>query len=1446
MRISRRILLGITLILLLSLCVLGMVSCDDESGSTHDPVSDSAPTSDNASAACMHAWGAWSVTVESKCETAGTRTRTCATCSETEAETVAALSHSFVTYTPDNNATCQANMTETATCARCDKTHTREVADSKNASLHTSEETEYQKNKTDVSKHDKLHACCGALILTEDHAWDDGTVDGTVTVYTCTLCQTTHRVPQAGHTHEATYTAAKAADCTTTGNIAYWYCEGCNTYFSDEALTQQLTQNETQIAPGHTSTEFIYEPDPLNDDKHVKKHKCCGAVVEALAHDFQFKRTLLADCDTQGGKEYECICNAKKLEDVTAATGHSVEIWNFVSETPKSGAACTYDQVYGGDCFVCGETQTKNVETVRHSFVATVTAYPTCQSAGSKSYACACGATPTVATVSIPATPTAHHWDAGTVQGSVTTYSCETQGCLATKTALIYAGSTQSVNTSDLSDNELVLGGVSLRLDSDTLALLDDSQEVSVSASPVTDRDSLIASLPEGLRGQITTTTPIYDFTLSQNGTPISRFGEGVITITIPYQLPSGVDADCVAIWYVAENGDLRFYRATYYEVETEGFLTFEASHFSTYLPGVAPSENACELYGHNDQETTVAPTCTERGYTEYHCQRCGDSRIDDVVYALGHAYDAGTGTTPTCTVAGVTTYTCTRTGCSHTNVVTVYAPHTYVYDSESSVAATCLTDGCTVSRCSASGCTAEKRETVTAYGSHSLYVDSVALAMGATKCTDGVVVTKKCYNCNHTEAETVRGEHVSPDKYGYSEDDDPSASQSTIPLGTYLTAAGISYMDEPVITLTNGCLCGEHKREIWMSGGTSQYGGELFMVSDSFSEHSRPNNAAACRELLVSSQAEMLWDPVLQMPVEGPVFNIQFKEILDVNGCHNVYSVQIRIGYDETTGNAQQTYTYVLAEYDSHAILTTATIADPTKTCYESCFDENREFYYGIAVTETCKLCNEVIRTYTDAVNTSSSHFWFLDELYEYRDENCSATYYGVRVHIKTCPCGKTEYSLYTGDCQFTSTTVNGATVYTCTDCGYIYATKTETVEDRENCRYTVTKYLWLDCESTTDFTSCEKTVVCLQRDEAYHYSVTQQTNENNPEATTDPCRYYVYKKNVCDVCGHESTLYAGYRMIHDTIETTVTDSHGNVTVTETCRAEDCGYLHITVKDRNGNSIRQYTAEKDYGRQERSVVLYTWKLIGGEIRPTIDRSEYYDLQTGEIVRWYQTVYTYEFGQEKGCTVIQIFTNHQGSYSRNESLICTFDGTEYQYKTCLQDGYEKQTCTVCGREEYLYFEEAYGHYYGSSWWIDTTADNYQLAYYRCDICGACSKDSAMYANVDVMAEGEQDGTFTVQYRNRTNTSASTMDATCSFVVYTMDAQGYLVVNEEYIPITQTLTGITVIDDGAGRLSFSTESVQLALAGIERVDSYSYTVCLIVTDTAGNVTYLPIC
>ncbi|MFR9206890.1 MAG: hypothetical protein ACLVKR_00570 [Lachnospiraceae bacterium] len=106
------------------------------------------------------------------------------------------------------------------------------------------------------------------------------------------------------HTHKAVKVDAKDATCTEAGNIAYWYCEGCQKYFSDEALTKEISKEDT--------------------------------VIDALGHEWEDHFTVdkQATAKEDGSKSIHCKhCDAVKEVTVIPATGAA----NNGDDTPKTG-----------------------------------------------------------------------------------------------------------------------------------------------------------------------------------------------------------------------------------------------------------------------------------------------------------------------------------------------------------------------------------------------------------------------------------------------------------------------------------------------------------------------------------------------------------------------------------------------------------------------------------------------------------------------------------------------------------------------------------------------------------------------------------------------------------------------------------------------------------------------------------------------------------------------------------------------------------------------------------------------------------------------------------------------------------------------------------------------------------------------------------------------------
>ncbi len=107
--------------------------------------------------------------------------------------------------------------------------------------------------------------------------------------------------------------------------------------------------------------------------------------------------------------------------------------------------------------------------------------------------------------------------------------------------------------------------------------------------------------------------------------------------------------------------------------------------HVEVAVPGIAPTctstgltagkrcavcgeilvkQTGLAMTGHAYKASTIAPTCTEGGYTKYTCANCGAGYTTDETNARGHYYGEWTPSD------GAHSALCQRTGCEHTRTV--------------------------------------------------------------------------------------------------------------------------------------------------------------------------------------------------------------------------------------------------------------------------------------------------------------------------------------------------------------------------------------------------------------------------------------------------------------------------------------------------------------------------------------------------------------------------------------------------------------------------------------------------------------------------------------------------------------------------------------------------------------------------------------------------------
>ena len=156
----------------------------------------------------------------------------------------------------------------------------------------------------------------------------------------------------------------------------------------------------------------------------------------------------------------------------------------------------------------------------------------------------------------------------------------------------------------------------------------------------------------------------------------------------------------------------------------------------------------AVPALGHDMVAGTVYPaTCTEEGYTEYHCSRCDYEDIDDITDALGHDFTVEPEETdedhflpPTCSEIGLKYLKCSRCDAWSDEAVEIPAlGHAWGAWTETT-APTCTEPGVETRTCSR--CSAAENNELAALG------HDYQAAVTAPTCTEQGYTTRTCSRC--------------------------------------------------------------------------------------------------------------------------------------------------------------------------------------------------------------------------------------------------------------------------------------------------------------------------------------------------------------------------------------------------------------------------------------------------------------------------------------------------------------------------------------------------------------------------------------------------------------------------------------------------------------------------------------------------------------------------
>ena len=101
------------------------------------------------------------------------------------------------------------------------------------------------------------------------------------------------------HSHNAEHMAQKNPTCTQKGNIEYWYCEGCDRYFEDPELTQEIEEKaDVEIAVASHSKKYVApKSSTCIQEGNIEYWYCerCGKYYsdEALTQEITHQDTIL-------------------------------------------------------------------------------------------------------------------------------------------------------------------------------------------------------------------------------------------------------------------------------------------------------------------------------------------------------------------------------------------------------------------------------------------------------------------------------------------------------------------------------------------------------------------------------------------------------------------------------------------------------------------------------------------------------------------------------------------------------------------------------------------------------------------------------------------------------------------------------------------------------------------------------------------------------------------------------------------------------------------------------------------------------------------------------------------------------------------------------------------------------------------------------------------------
>ncbi len=211
-------------------------------------------------------------------------------------------------------------------------------------------------------------------------------------------------VIRAARHNAVVWTGAVAPTCTKGGNIAYWHCQTCDKYYSNEALTAEISLENTAIeCSGHKVT-YIAKVDATCTTPGVAAHYLCsnckksyttvdcsvelapadrvidapGHIAESTPHEI-----VNSTCTTNGYLIFKCENCEYTYRNGTLPLADCS--WELVSQTP---ATCQATGLEHYECEICGDTKNVVLPKTDHNVGAGVPVPNTCTEDGYTLFTC--------------------------------------------------------------------------------------------------------------------------------------------------------------------------------------------------------------------------------------------------------------------------------------------------------------------------------------------------------------------------------------------------------------------------------------------------------------------------------------------------------------------------------------------------------------------------------------------------------------------------------------------------------------------------------------------------------------------------------------------------------------------------------------------------------------------------------------------------------------------------------------------------------------------------------------------------------------------------------------------------------------------------------------------------------------------------------------------------